>query len=71
LVQTEDLALYYSEEKKRRVHFTYMGIQYDLPATDPEFDALVSEQRDLMGILCISLAEEHHGYCYKIAAAIY
>jgi len=71
LVQTEDLALYYNDEKKRRARFIYKGVEYDLPATDPDFDTIVSEQRDLMGIICISLAEEHHGYCYKIAAAIY
>jgi len=71
LIQTEGLALYYSDENKPRVRFTYKGIPYDLPATDPQFDTISREQRDTMGILCISLAEEHYGYCYKIAAAIY
>ena len=71
MVQTKGLELYYTAEKKRRVRFTYKGIPYDLPSTDPQFDTIAQEQRKMMGILCISLAEEHHGYCYKIAAAIY
>ena len=71
LVQTQGLQLYYAADKKRRVSFKYNGIAYDLPATDPQFDTIFREKRKLMGILCISLGEEHHGYCYKIAAAIY
>jgi hypothetical protein len=71
LVQTKNLILYYSAENKPRVQFTYKGIPYDLPATDPRFDDIVREKSDTLGIICISLAEEYHGYCYKIAAAIY
>jgi hypothetical protein len=71
LVQTDNLELYYTAEKKRRVLFTYNGKRYDLPATDPQFDSLVREQRDTMGILCISLGEQLNGYFYKIVAAIY
>lgn len=71
LIQTQGLQLFYTIDKKRRVRFTYNGIAYELPATDPQFDALMMAKPKLMGILCISLGEEHHGYCYKIAAAIY
>tara|TARA_R110001583_G_scaffold124593_1_gene276002 strand:- start:28471 stop:29088 length:618 start_codon:yes stop_codon:yes gene_type:complete len=71
LVQTEGLELHYTAENKRRVRFVYKGIRYDLPATDPQFDSLVNERRDVQGILCISLGENLDGHCYKIVAAIY
>jgi len=71
LIQTQGLELYYAAENKRRVRFTYNEIAYDLPATDPQFDKILREQKATLGILCISLGENHLGYCYKIAAAIY
>lgn len=44
LIQTQGLELYYTAANKRRVRFAYKGIRYDLPATDPQFDSLVSER---------------------------
>lgn len=71
LVQVQNISLYYDEERKRRASFSYNGIAYDLPVTDPEFYKIVSDKKDIKGILCISLGEEYHGYCYKIVAAIF
>lgn len=71
LVQVKNLKLYYSNEGKRRASFTYNGINYDLAATDPKFDEIVREQREVRGILCISLGEEYQGYCYKLVATIF
>lgn len=71
LVKVEHLMLYVDGNDKRRASFSYNDIQYDLAVTDPSFDNLVSQQSDLMGILCISLGEEFHGNCYKLVAAIY
>lgn len=71
LVQTSSLRLYYNTDSKRRVSFIYNQVSYDLPATDPRYDKIFNAQEDLQGILCISLGENHNGFCYKIAAAIY
>lgn len=72
LVQVENLMLYYADSgTKRRATFTYNGCDYDLAATSPNFDDVVHEQDDLMGILCISLGECFYDNCYKIVAAIY
>ena len=71
LVQAQNISLYYDGERKRRASFKYNGIDYDLPVTDPEFYNIVNEDKDFKGILCISLGEEYHGYCYKIVATIF
>lgn len=72
LVQVESLMLYYADSgTKRRATFTYNGYDYDLAATSPNFDDVVHEQDDLMGILCISLGECFYNNCFKIVAAIY
>ena len=71
LVQAENLTLYYIENHKRRAKFNYNNIGYDLPVTDPEFDKIISEERSISGIICISLGEEFNGYCYKIVATIF
>lgn len=71
LVQAQNISLYYDGERKRRASFQYNGIDYDLPVTDPEFYNIVNEDKDFKGILCISLGEEYHGYCYKIVATIF
>jgi hypothetical protein len=64
--------LYYADSgTKRRATFTYNGVDYDLAVTSPNFDDVVHEQDDLMGILCISLGECFYDNCYKIVAAIY
>ncbi|WP_417665426.1 dual OB domain-containing protein [Pseudidiomarina sp.] len=71
LVQVDNLSLYINNDDRRRASFTYNGIDYDLAVTDPKFDELVREQREVTGILCISLGEEYQGYCYKLVATIF
>lgn len=71
LVQVQNLNLYYTDERKRRAEFTYNGIEYDLAVTDPSFDDIILEQREIQGILCVSLGEEFQGYCYKLVATIF
>jgi hypothetical protein len=71
LVKVDDLKLFMSSDGKRRCSFSYNGIQYELAATDPMFDSLLRTNSILKGILCVSLGEEYHGYCYKLVASIY
>lgn len=71
LVQVDNLNLYTSDGGKRRASFDYNGNEYDLPVTDPKFDEILREQREVSSILCISLGEEHQGYCYKLVATIF
>lgn len=71
LVQVENLSLYYTEDDKRRVSFSYGGIDYDLAATDPRFDEIVTKNLPTSGILCVSLGENYQGYCYKLVATIF
>jgi len=71
LVKVESLKLYTCSDNKRRCSFIYKGFNYDLAATDPMFDKLLSTSAVLQGVLCISLGEEYHGYCYKLVVSIY
>jgi hypothetical protein len=71
LIKVESLKLYKCSDDKRRCSFIYKGFDYNLAATDPMFDKLLSSSPVLQGILCISLGEEYHGYCYKLVASIY
>lgn len=71
LVQVEELELYNAGDGKRRAAFQYNDVDYDLAVTDPKFDEIIREERDIQGILCISLGEEFQGYCYKLVAAIF
>lgn len=73
LIQAEGLSLYHTHtaDRKRRASFTYNGINYDFAVTDPKFDEIVGEQRDLKGILCVSLGEAYQGYCYKLVATVF
>jgi hypothetical protein len=71
LIQTENLRFEYSQYGKPRAVFFYRGVKYDLPITDQNISSIVREQRKILGILCISLAQEYYGYCYKVVAAIY
>lgn len=71
LVQVSNLSLYVSPFNKRRASFIYNGCGYDLPVTDPSFDALVQDTGAIKGILCISLGEEFEGNCYKLVATIF
>ncbi|MEQ3638100.1 MULTISPECIES: hypothetical protein [unclassified Alcanivorax] len=71
LVQVDNLNLYTTGDEKRRASFNYNGSGYDLAATDPKFDDILRERREVNGILCISLGEEYQGYCYKLVATIF
>ena len=71
LVKSENLTLYYTKDQKRRAKFNYNSIGYDLPATDPEFDKIISDGKSISGIICISLGEEYNGFCYKIVATLF
>lgn len=71
LIQVEGLRLYNKDDGKRRAFFTYKSITYDLAVTDPKFDEIVKDNRELNQILCVSLGEEHNGYCYKLVATIF
>jgi hypothetical protein len=71
LVKVNDLQLYINEGNKKRVNFTYNGQVYDLPSTDPNFDKLIKQQQTMEQILCISLASEWHGQCFKVVATIF
>lgn len=70
LIHVPDLHLYRNEENKRRVSLSYNGSSYDLPVTDPSFDALLSGEKESHGFVCVSLGEEYNGRHYKIAATI-
>ncbi|EOD9426877.1 hypothetical protein ACJ5M7_003227 [Vibrio harveyi] len=71
LVQVTNLNLYYTAGGSRRASFTYGSIDYDLAATDPNFDEIVSKSLAVSSILCVSLGEEYQGYCYKLIATIF
>lgn len=74
LVQAADLHLS-MVDGRRRAMFSYAGINYDLPVTDPNFEKQLAEP-DNQGILCVSLGEKYdpaggNNYsCYKIVATI-
>lgn len=70
LVQIENAQSFYRADGKRRITFNYRGLAYDLPVTDPAFDALMRGEKDFYGYLCVSLGEEWHGKHYKIVAAL-
>ncbi len=71
LVQVSNLSLYVSSFNKRRASFIFNEHVYDLPVTDPNFDALVQDFGAIKGILCISLGEVFEGNCYKLVATIF
>ena len=58
-------------DNHRRAEFSYKKIQYNLAATDPNFDKLFDEECEPQGILCISLGENFKGSCYKLVATIF
>ena len=59
------------KDDKRKISFTYRGLAYELPATDPNFDNLVNDFSDICGVICVSLGEEFQGNCYKLVATIF
>lgn len=75
LVKVDDLRIYRNIEYKRRASFVYNGNSYDLPVTDPNFDAHIDYPQH-QNVLCVSLGEKYdpnegENYsCYKIVAAI-
>ena len=71
LIKVSGLNLYKSSYNKPRASFIYSDISYDLAVTDPFFGKIVSEKKELMEILCISLGESFQGDCYKIVATIF
>jgi hypothetical protein len=71
LVSVDDLKLFIDRQGKRKVEFSYHGISYCLPATDPNFNNLLNDQANLMSVLCISLACKYKDYCYKVVATIF
>jgi hypothetical protein len=56
---------------KRYASFTYRDNSYKLSVTDSNFDDIIDNSSALKNILCISLAENFNGYCYKIVATIF
>ncbi len=70
LVKVDNLELYVNSSNKRRAKFNYNNILYDLPVTDPQFDNILSNKQ-LSGILCLSLGECFNNNCYKIVATIF
>lgn len=71
LVKVDNLKLYLNSSSKRRAKFNYNNTIYDLPVTDPQFDNILSNKLELLGILCLSLGECFHNNCYKIVATIF
>jgi hypothetical protein len=71
LVHVDNLNLYNTDDARRRASFAYNGINYNLAVTDPKFDEIVREQREITSILCISLGEAYQGFCYKLVATIF
>ena len=76
LVKVDNLELFKAMNNKRRAIFTYAGIRYDLPVTDPNFYRLLAEPQ-YQQVLCVSLGEKfdpaggNNFSCYKIIAAIF
>ncbi len=74
LIQASNLQLS-KVDGRRRAAFSYAGINYDLPVTDPNFERQFIE-RDNQQILCVSLGEKYdpsggsNYSCYKIVATI-
>ena len=54
LVKVDDLRIYRNNEDKRRVSFVYNGNNYELPVTDPNFDAHLDNPQH-QNVLCVSL----------------
>lgn len=70
LIYAPDFNLYRNEENKRRISLSCNGSNYDLPVTDPNFDAFLNGEKESHGFVCVSLGEEYNGRHYKIAATL-
>jgi len=71
LVAVDNLTLYKNQYDRRRASFVYGGINYDLAATDPNFDRITQNNEVVSGILCVSLGEAYQGNCFKLVATIF
>ena len=71
LIEAKKATAYLNTYGKRRVSFSYNGLNYDLPVTDPKFDTIEKDKVFESIYLCISLGEEYEGNCYKIVANIF
>ncbi|MDP3843197.1 MAG: hypothetical protein Q8Q81_11480 [Oxalobacteraceae bacterium] len=69
LVNVENIS-FHRPDNKRRISFSFNGHDYDLPSTDPNFDALEAGTSTHNNYLCVSLGEDYQGYHYKIIATI-
>ena len=70
LVEVQNLELQ-NVGGKRRARFLFQGVHYDLPVTDPNFDKILGSPCHGRCVLCVSLAGNYGGYCYKIVATIF
>ena len=76
LVKTLNSVFYNDEKSKLRVKFSFSGIEYDLPVTDPAFinDMQVKGLDNINAIddyyFIISLGEEFDGWHYKLIAGV-
>lgn len=77
LVQVSNLELYtnrFNDKIRRRAHFTYNDLAYDLAVTCLSFDDHLEVKKCYQSaILCISLGEPspHDNRCYKLIASIF
>lgn len=70
LVKVQNVTFHVTADAKRRVLFDYNNNRYNLPVTDPQFNKLLSGEVQHNDILCVSLAGNYEGSCYKIVATI-
>jgi hypothetical protein len=71
LVRVQEINLFISEFYKRRASFKYNGIYYNLAVTDPQFDSIIQGEKEIQGIVCISIGSVFCDCCYKLIAAIF
>lgn len=71
LLKVDELTLYWNDYKRPRAKFSYRGLPYDLPCTDPRFRWVETGKNPHTGHLCISLATRHtDNQHYKVVATI-
>lgn len=78
LIHPQDVKAYYDETReksKNRIKFTYKGIEYDLPVTDPAFLDKFRANNDRFftipnAYLTLSLGLEFEGWHHKLVAGV-